>query len=265
MKKALMMFVTAFLFLVLSVAAVLFFFQETFLFFPEKLDRNYQFDFEGKFEEVHVKMEDGNLIHGLLFKAEQSKGLIFYLHGNAGSLRSWGGVAEVYTGLDYDVFVVDYRGYGKSEGRISGEGQLVEDMQTVYRELKKRYSEDKIVVLGYSIGSGPAAQLAAANHPGMLVLQAPFFSLKDLIRQYIPYLPSFLIKYNFRNYAYIEQCKMPVVLIHGDRDQVIHHRSSIRLKEHLKEDDTLIILKGQEHNGMTFSREYRDVIEEILD
>ena len=98
---------------------VLYSFQERLIFFPEKLDKNYQFEFGQKFEEQNIKTTDGKLINGLLFKTHNSKGLIFYLHGNAGSLSSWGEVAKTYTDLNYDIFIFDYRGYGKSEGNCS--------------------------------------------------------------------------------------------------------------------------------------------------
>lgn len=148
----------------------LFYFQESLIFFPQKLDKNYQFNFDQKFEELNIKTNDNVLLNGLLFKADSSKGLIFYLHGNTGSLSTWGNVAKTYTDLNYDVFMLDYRGYGKSEGSISSQNQLFVDLQTAYDAMKKRYSEDKIIVLGYSIGSGLAAQIASTNNPKLLIL-----------------------------------------------------------------------------------------------
>jgi uncharacterized protein len=124
----------------------LYFFQEKLIFFPDKLDKNYKFSFSQPFEEINIKMKDGNFLNGLLFKADSSKGLIFYLHGNAGSLSSWGQVAKRYTDLHYDIFIVDYPGYGKSEGAIRGMDQLFSGIQLAYNEVKKRFQEDSIVV-----------------------------------------------------------------------------------------------------------------------
>lgn len=265
MKKMLPILLTVIMSLVLLLAGGVYFFQESLLFFPEKLDQNFQFDFEPEFEEVFVKMEDGTPIHGLLFKSQKSKGLIFYLHGNAGSLGTWGGVATTYTDLNYDVFVVDFRGYGKSGGRISGESQLFDDMLQVYEDMKKRYNEENIIVLGYSMGSGPATYLSAGNHPKMLILQAPFYSLTDIIKQFFPFIPSFLLKYRFENFSYIQKCKMPVYIFHGDRDEIIHFSASIRLKEYLKPEDRVVFLDGQEHNGMAFNQEYMRELKKILE
>lgn len=93
----------------LPLLALIYFFQERLIFFPQKLNKDYQFRFDQAFKEMSFGMKDGTLLNGLLFKADSSKGLIFYLHGNAGSLASWGSVAKVYTDLHYDVFMLDYR------------------------------------------------------------------------------------------------------------------------------------------------------------
>ncbi len=106
----------------------MFAFQERFIFFPEKLSSDYKFTFRQDFEEVSIKAGDGTALHGLIFTSVNSKGLIFYLHGNAGSVRTWGDVVKTYTDLGYDVFILDYRGYGKSGGSISSEQQLYDDI-----------------------------------------------------------------------------------------------------------------------------------------
>ena len=113
------------------VCVLLFFFQEKLIFYPEKLGSNHKFDFNQQFEEVSIQTKDSKLLHGLLFRSDSSKGLIFYLHGNAGSVASWGEVAKTYSELQYDVFMVDYRGFGKSQGSISSQEQLYHDLQNL--------------------------------------------------------------------------------------------------------------------------------------
>jgi len=246
------------------VCGLLYLFQEKLIFFPQKLDRNFLFQFDQKFEEKNITVTDGTVLNGLLFKTENSKGLIFYLHGNAGSLQGWGQVAKTYTDLNYDVFMLDYRGYGKSEGSINGEEQMHQDVQTAYDELRKIYEEDKIIVLGYSIGTGLAARLATTNNPNLLILQAPFYSLTDLMRHHFPILPTFILKYKFETNSYLKGCKMPVVIFHGDKDEVIYYGSSLKLKELFKSQDTLITLPGQGHNGMTENPTYNTHIRQLL-
>lgn len=246
------------------ICVVLYFTQEKLIFFPEKVDKSFQFKFSQDFEEINIKTKDNVLLNSILFKADRSKGVIFYLHGNAGSLNSWGEVAEVYTELNYDVFMPDYRGYGKSEGKIKSEQQLFQDIQTVYDSLKTKYDESKIVVLGYSIGAAPATKIASTNQPRMLILQAPFYSLTDLAKHIYPVIPAFILKYKFETNKYIQKCAMPVIIFHGDRDEIIYYNSSVKLKELIKKSDTLIILNGVGHNGMSSDPQYLNELKKIL-
>ena len=265
MKKGLFNLLKLILALYIIVCGLLYAFQEKLIFFPQKLEKNHQFSFNQKFEEINVKTIDGISLNGLLFRADSSKGLIFYLHGNAGSLSSWGGVAETYTDLNYDIFILDYRGYGKSEGSINGQEQLFQDVQTAYDELKKKYREDKIIVLGYSIGTGPAAKIASTNNPELLILQAPYYNMTDLMRHTYRIIPTFILKYTFETNEFIKNCNMPIVIFHGNQDRVIYYGSSVKLKEQFKEQISLITLEGQGHNGMTDNPAYKVAIQKLLE
>ena len=247
------------------VALLLYFNQERLIFFPQKLPANHQFSFDSHYEEITVTTSDNKKLHAVLFRTDSAaKGVIFYLHGNAGAIDSWGELAGFYNSLHYDVMMPDYRGYGKSQGSINSQKQFFDDIAIFYSVLKKKYSEDKIVVLGYSIGTGAAAYIASTNHPVLLILQAPYYTLPDLVKHIYPVVPFFLLKYKFETAEYIKKCKMPVVIFHGDQDEVIYYGSSLKLKEHLKPSDTLITLKNQSHNGITENYDYQDNIRRIL-
>ena len=244
--------------------ALLYFIQEKLIFFPQQLHADYKFTFDQQFQELQFNSPDGPKLHGLLFKADSSKGLIFYLHGNAGSLASWGQVAKSYTDAGYDLFMLDYRGYGKSGGSIHNEDQFYNDVQLVYDSIRKKYDEKNIVVLGYSIGTGAATKLASVNHPRLLILQAPYFSLTDMAKKNFSIIPSFILKYKFQTNIFLEKCKMPVVIFHGDQDEVIYYGSSIKLKALFKPSDTLITLHGQGHNGMSDNTAYIGELKKVL-
>jgi alpha-beta hydrolase superfamily lysophospholipase len=242
----------------------LYLFQEKLIFFPQKLEKNYQFNFAQNYQEINIKTYDQKMLNGLLFKADSSKGLVFYLHGNAGSLSSWGKVAKTYTDLNYDVFMLDYPGFGKSEGTIVSLKQLYRDLQTAYDEMLKRYEESKIIVLGYSMGTGLAAYLAATNHPKLLILLAPYYSLTDMMKYRYPLLPDFILRYKIETDQYIQACKMPIVIFHGDQDQVIYYGSSLKLKRLFKKQDVLITLTGKGHDGMTNNLDYKMELSKVL-
>ena len=265
MKKTLLTLLKLALGFYIALCGLLYFFQEKLIFFPQKLASDYPFNFGKNVEEKYVETPDGIKLNALLFKADSSKGLIFYLHGNAGSLAGWGEVAQFYTALQYDVFMLDYRGYGKSDGEIKSQTQLFQDNQLAYTQLLKTYTEDQVVVLGYSIGSGLAAKLAADNNPKLLILQAPYYSLTDMMKHNYPFVPTFLLKYTFETNNYLKNCKMPVVLFHGDKDNVIYHGSSLKLQSEFKPQDTLITLSQQGHNGMTDNEVYKKEMAKLLD
>jgi pimeloyl-ACP methyl ester carboxylesterase len=250
--------------LYVALCCVLYFKQESLLFFPTRLPADYKFRFPGRFEERWIPATDGTRLHGLLFKAAQPRGLVFYLHGNGGAVDSWGDVAPTYTDLGYDVFLLDYRGYGKSEGKITGQEQLMNDVRTAYQQLLREYPENQTVILGYSVGTGPATWLAARQHPRLLILQAPYFSMRDLATRLYPFVPGFLVRYPLPTNELIGQVKAPIVLFHGDRDEVIYYESSLKLQKLLKFTDRVIILPGEGHNGMTDNPQYRQELAALL-
>jgi alpha-beta hydrolase superfamily lysophospholipase len=264
MKNKIIRIITLFLILYIIVCGVLYFFQEKIIFFPETLDTNYTFLFQQDFKEINIVTEDNVSLHGILFSAKDSKWLIFYLHGNAWSLKSWWNVAQSYTQLGYDVFILDYRWYGKSSGSITKEQQLFQDAQTAYNEMMKSYNQEEIIIIWYSVGTGIAAKTAGENNPKMLILQAPYYSMSDMMRQSYPFVPNFLLKYKLQTYLFIQKITAPIVIFHGEQDEIIHYDSSLKLKNLLKEWDRFISLENQWHNGMTYNLDYIKEIKWIL-
>lgn len=259
-------FFSILLFLYLLICTLLYIFQEKVIFYPQSVAKDFRFDHYPGSVERFVEVKDGTELHSLLFKTEEPKGLVFYLHGNAGSLVNWGSVAETFTAHHYDVFIPDYRGFGKSEGTIKSEAQLHSDIQALYGAIRKEYSEDQIIVLGHSIGGGMAARLAAENDFKMLILQASPYSLPDLAKN-IPlfkFFPSFLLRYKFRTGKYVKSASMPVVVLHGDEDEIVYYGSALKIEQYFKPSDTLITLEGLGHNNFLGTEKYRREILEIL-
>lgn len=264
MKKVLIVLV---IFLAINVLLMcgFYFFQEKLIFYPKVLDKEYVYKFDNRFEEVNIETSDNKTINGLVFESDSSKGIIFYLHGNAGALDTWGNVAKTYTDLNYDVFILDYRGFGKSEGSISSQNQLFDDVQLAYEKVTSSYKDKNIIVLGYSIGTCPATKIAADNNPKLLILQAPYYNFTSVIHGICPVVPSFLIKYKLETYKYVQSCKTPIVIFHGNKDDVIPVDNSLKLSELLKKEDELIVLDGIGHNDISDSGQYLEALNRILD
>jgi hypothetical protein len=241
--------------------------QESLIFYPEILPPDYRFAFSGSFEEVTVPVEAATL-NALHFKAKNAKGVVLYLHGNAGSLRGWGDVAGDFTSRGYDILIPDYRGFGKSTGNIANEKQLLDDGLAVYRILSKTWPEDRIVVYGRSIGTGVATFIARSGKPRMLILESPFLSLIDLASYHYPFLPrpviSMFLRYPMRNDRWIGEVACPVYLFHGAKDDIIPFDHSVRLERLIRSPHRLIRIEGGGHNDLSDFGAFDRELDQIL-
>lgn len=238
--------------------------QEKFIFDPSKISKDYKFKYQRPFKEVYFTASDNTKIHGLYFEAENPKGVVYYLHGNSGNLSEWGDIAGIYLDLGYNILLIDYRGFGKSDGRIENQKHFYEDAQLGYNFLKESYDENEIIMIGYSVGTGTASHLASANNPKLLILQSPYYNLDEIMKIRVPFAPTFLLKYKFENNLYIPKTKCPVYIFHGQEDYVITYKNSLKLKNILNEKDEFITLKNQGHNGINENPEYLKKLEKIL-
>ncbi|WP_312335913.1 alpha/beta fold hydrolase [Sphingobacterium sp.] len=232
--------------------------------FPGKKMQDSSFNFKGKFDEKFILTADNIKLHGLLFKADSSKGLIFYLHGSNGALDTWGKIANIYTDNGYDLFMLDYRGYGKSEGKVTDEKILYRDVQTVYEQLTQHYPEDQIILIGQSMGTALASTLAAGNTPKMLILQAPYYNFEDWTHHVAPEIDTTGIPFHFDNAEALQKVKCQTVIFHGEQDKAVYFGSSIKLSKFFKKHDKLILLRHEGHNDFSKNKDYLHAIHELL-
>jgi pimeloyl-ACP methyl ester carboxylesterase len=162
------------------------------------------------------------------------KGTVFYLHGNRGDMDRCECEIDFLLDRGYDVWTMDYRGFGDSIGTMS-ESALKEDASQVYAKIKRRDLEKPLIVWGRSFGSGVAASVAAEaladDKPDLLILETPYWSLVDLAQQKCPILPSQLFRYELPVHEFLKSAGCPIHLIHGTRDEKINANASDRLLE----------------------------------
>lgn len=237
--------------------------QKQFIFFPEKLSPEHEFVFNNDFKELWFDIDKDVRLNALFFEAKNARGTVVYFHGNAGSLRMWGNIADNFLQHNLNVLVYDYRGYGKSGGEIDEE-KLYSDAVFIFDQIKKERKE-KILLYGRSLGSGIAANLASKRDPALLILEAPYYSLKDVASRLYPFLPvGLLLKYNFPTYQFISAVKSKIVVFHGTDDEVIYSGSSEKLKKHLKPGDKVYFIEGAHHNDLEFFEEYKVLLAKVL-
>ncbi len=241
-------------------------FQSKIIFFPETLPESHQFYLSANEEEVFIETPDGERLNGIWSTVENRKGLVLYFHGNAGSLDGWKGVARDFNRLNYEVLIIDYRGYGKSTGTITEDG-LYTDAQAAWDfALARGIAASDIVIYGRSIGTGPASELALrVKDARALVHETPFTSLLDIANSIYPFLlPKLTLRFHFENDKKLPQLTMPMLLIHGTQDEVIPLSHSKELHELLKGRASLAIIEGGTHNDLGAFPAYEQALGDFL-
>ncbi len=246
------------------ICVLLYFFQTKLIFFPQKLPIDHTFHFNGEFEEKFFQVDDKTMIHALHFFSKNPKGVILYFHGNAGSLEDWGEVADDFVKMDYDVLIADFRGFGKSKGKMS-EANFNHDAALLYDFLLKKYDADQIIIYGRSIGSGVAVDLASSSKAKCLILETPFANFADLAQSRFKIFPvKALLKFSFANKDKMEKIDFPIHIFHGTNDEVIPYDHAKELKTVLKEGSTFTTIDFGNHNNLFTFQEYWTKIKAIL-
>jgi len=247
-----------------AIAVIIYFVQDRFIFKPEKLPIDFEYKYDAPFRELNFEPELGVTINGVHFYVPKPKGLILYFHGNSRSIKGWGKYARDFYRYQYDVVLVDYRGFGKSTGKRS-EKSMLKDMQFVYETLSVNYPEEHLIVYGRSIGSGFAAKIASDNKPRYLILDAPYYSFKKVVERFLPLLPhKWLLRYHLRTDKWIMQVNCHTYIIHGTKDWLIPIAQSEALQSLNPNRITLIRIHNGRHNNLPSFPEYHNFIRDIL-
>lgn len=237
--------------------------QEHLIFFPKVVEETHQYQFTRDYKEYNIPVDQGVTLNVLRFQVPKSKGVVLYLHGNSGNNIVLKDAINVYLNNQYDVVIFDYRGFGKSGGKIENEQTLYADDQKIYDFVKQSYPEKNIIILGYSIGSGLAAKLAADNHPKALILLAPYYSIPDLARARFG-VPKAIVKYKLPTYQYLNAVNCPVYIFHGINDEIIPSNASLKLFPLITGGKQLFLLKNQDHNYIEKNLEFKNDIKKLL-
>jgi pimeloyl-ACP methyl ester carboxylesterase len=243
---------------------VVYFVQEKFIFKPEKLASDFVYQYDVPFSELNFDVEPGVTINGLHFYCKKPLGLILYFHGNTRSIKGWAKYAKDFYRYQYDVVLVDYRGFGKSTG-VRKEKDMLNDMQFVYDSLSVQYPEHHIILYGRSMGSGFATKLASDNSPRYLILDAPYYSFIKVAERFTPFLPhKWLLRFHLRTDKWIKRVNCHTYIIHGTKDWLIPIKHSEKLQKINPHKITLIRIHGGGHNNLPSFYEYHNFVRDIL-
>lgn len=233
------------------------------IFYPTHLTDDFEFEYFKNIEEQFFKVDEQTRLHGLHFKVHEPKGIVLYFHGNTRSLDDWGYVAQDFRQHGWEVFMIDYRTYGKSRGILS-EKSLYEDSERAYEYTRQFYEAKDIIIFGRSLGTGIATYLASKHDARLLALETPYLSMLAMVKKVIPFVPSFLMKYTFQSDKYIKDVRIPIEIIHGTNDTLIPVEQAEKLSNINPSNTNIVIIKGGGHNNLLEYQIYKDWLSNLL-
>lgn len=218
----------------------------------------------GPGREVWLEPEGGPRLHAWWIPAEASRGTLLFFHGNAGNLSGRGVWARALASLGVDVLLVDYPGYGRSEGQPTGPGvHLTAEAAWDHAVHQLGVDPSRIIAYGKSLGGAAATHLAATRKVGALVLQSAFTSIPDMAREVYPWLPAHrLVRTRLDNRARLAEVTVPCLVLHSQDDDLIPYWMAEANAAACKGPTTLKGWPGAGHNDL-IDREARGLLDAL--
>jgi pimeloyl-ACP methyl ester carboxylesterase len=244
----------------------LYFLQDYILFRPVSLTKTHRYDFPEKHKDINIPVnENSNLnIVQFLSTGTITKGVVLYFHGNKKNIGWYAKYPPFFTRHGYEVWLIDYPGYGKSTGKLTEEN-LYRWADILYRYALSKFKADSIIIYGKSMGTGIAAQLASKQNCKRLILETPYYNFPSVVRHYLPFYPvDRMIHYHFPTYLFLQQVKAPVTIFQGTNDMLVTFGNAKRLVPLLKPGDEFVSIKGGSHNDLYKYKETITKLDSLL-
>ncbi|MEN8165574.1 MAG: alpha/beta hydrolase [Acidobacteriota bacterium] len=219
--------------------------------------------------------EDGVSLHSRWFRPESpadvdpaARKVVLFFHGNAGNLSGRTELMVRLSGLGVEVLIIDYRGYGHSEGRVSEVG-VYRDARAAWDFLNVEHgvAANRIVVFGKSLGGAVAIDLATNVEPAGLIVQSSFTSVPAMAARHYPFVPAFALHTKMDSLSKISSIDCPKLLIHSTHDEIVPFEMGRRLFEAAGPPKTFYEVVGAGHNQMLAAGgpAYLEAIGDFLD
>ncbi len=252
----------------LLLVALLFFFQGSLVYRPSRQFLATPDQAEMEYEDVYLQTSDGVTLNGWFVPAESPKGTVLMLHGNGGNISHRIDTIAIFRNLGYNTMIIDYRGYGRSQGSISEQGTY-RDAEAAWKYLirKRKIDPNQIVLFGRSLGGAVAAWLAVEKHSAGLILESSFTSVPNRGAELYRFLPvRLLARINYDTLGRIDKLRCPLLVIHSRDDEIIPFHHGEQLFAAAKEPKRFQEISGGHNDGfMTSENVYTDAIAEFLD
>lgn len=247
------------------IGIAIYYLQDYILFHPQALKKSEHYDFKEPHKDINIPFDEQSNLNIVEFTTGQApKGVVLYYHGNRKNISWYARFAQDFTKNNYEVWMIDYPGYGKSTGPFS-EQRLYEYSEQLYKLARSRFSKDSIIVYGKSMGTGLAAYVASKRDCKALILETPYYSMTSLARHYMPVYPvGRMIHYKIPTYQYLKEVIAPVTIFHGTADWVIPYGNAEKLQSSLKAGDQFITIEGGSHNDLDHFPLFRQKLDSLL-
>jgi pimeloyl-ACP methyl ester carboxylesterase len=244
--------------------SLLYWLQDKMLFHPKPLPKNYAFHFSQPFLELNIPVAKERNLNVIRFTVDTSKrkGVVLFFHGNRQNVERYANYAPLFTNNGYEVWMMDYPGFGKSTGEHK-EGTLYSDALLLYKMAIREVPSERIIIYGKSLGTGIAAQLASVRDCKELILETPYYDIDALAKHYFPIYPVALTKYEFSTNSYLKNVVAPVFIFHGTDDGVVPYKQGKRLAKENKNVE-LITIEGGSHNDLLQFPLFKQKIDQLL-
>lgn len=206
-----------------------------------------------EYEDVWFPASDGVRLHGWLVPAAGARHTLLWFHGNAGNVSHWvSNLGYLNRMLGVNILIFDYRGFGRSEGRLSdlSEEATYRDAEGAVAYLRGRAecARTRTVYFGQSLGCAIAIEASRRHPPAGLILETPLTSIRDMAREHYPLVPRIFIRTEYDSLAKIADVRVPLFLVHGDRDDHVPLGQAQRIFEAANEPKTFHLVRGASHS-----------------
>jgi fermentation-respiration switch protein FrsA (DUF1100 family) len=204
-----------------------------------------------EYTDLSIATEDGETLHGWWVPARRSIGHVLFAQGNAGNIGDRVAIFALLTEIGLDVLAFDYRGFGRSTGRPTEHGTYL-DARAARRVLLEQPDVDpeRVLYLGKSLGGGVMLELSTAHPPAGLILMSTFTGIRDAARSVYPFLPRPLVPDAYPSERRIRTLRAPVLIMHGDQDELLPLRHAEKLYAAAPEPKQLVVFPGAGHNDL---------------
>jgi alpha-beta hydrolase superfamily lysophospholipase len=247
-------------------SAILYIFQERFVFIPSKDMRMSPKDIRLDYEDIYLTSSDGTKINAWFIPCKNPRATVLFCHGNAGNLSHRLDTINLFYSLGVNFLIFDYRGYGKSEGSVSEKGSYM-DAKAAWDYLvnEKKIPKEKIIIAGRSLGGAMASHLAKDVKPAGLILESAFMSIPEMGRDLYPFLPaSLLARIKLRTNDYVKKVDCPKLIMHSKEDEIVRYRHGEGNFKAAPEPKTFYELNGSHNEGFMITDGYAKELEEFI-